>query len=378
VIAGSGNDGHLNGIAFPACTPGILSVGAVYDANVGRLPTNSCTDETTRTDQVTCFSNSASYLTMLAPGAVITAAGLSLVGTSQATPHVSGAVAVLRAAFPSDSLARTVSRLVANGVQVIDHGNGIPKPRLNLFGATQPLPPCGAQTLPNPGSVVGNLLSSDCQAEDANQALVYYADLYRFTGNAGQQVVLEMSSAEFHTWFGLVSPANPNAFAATSSSLGARGARLSFTLPVSGTWTVQASSYFSGESGAYTLTIGSGSVPSICTPNAATVCLNNGRFRVQATYSTADRRTGSATARARTSDTGLFWFFSANNIEAVVKVVNGCSLNQRYWVFAAGLTNVAVTLTVTDTRNGQVRIYTNRVGNAFAPVQDTSAFATCP
>ena len=27
------------------------------------------------------------------------------------------------------------------------------------------------------------------------------------------------------------------------------------------------------------------------------------------------------------------WFFSSNNREAIVKVVDGCSFNQRYWIF---------------------------------------------
>jgi hypothetical protein len=42
------------------------------------------------------------------------------------------------------------------------------------------------------------------------------------------------------------------------------------------------------------------------------------------------------------------------------------------------LTNVEVTLRVTDTRNGTVQTYFNPLGTAFQPVQDTSAFATCP
>jgi hypothetical protein len=33
---------------------------------------------------------------------------------------------------------------------------------------------------------------------------------------------------------------------------------------------------------------------------------------------------------------------------------------------------------VTDTRSGILRTYTNAQGNAFQPVQDTAAFATCP
>ena len=62
----------------------------------------------------------------------------------------------------------------------------------------------------------------------------------------------------------------------------------------------------------------------------------------------------------------------------VVKVLNGCTFNQRYWVFAGGLTNVQVTMTVTDMTNATVKTYTNPLNTAFQPIQDTAAFQTCP
>ncbi|MEP6769608.1 MAG: hypothetical protein ABJC61_13125 [Acidobacteriota bacterium] len=51
---------------------------------------------------------------------------------------------------------------------------------------------------------------------------------------------------------------------------------------------------------------------------------------------------------------------------------------RRWWVFAGGLTNVEVTLTVSDLHTGAVRTYRNPLGTAFQPLQDTAAFATCP
>jgi hypothetical protein len=78
-----------------------------------------------------------------------------------------------------------------------------------------------------------------------------------------------------------------------------------------------------------------------------------------------------------TGDTGYFWFFSPNNVEMVLKAVNGCGFNSSFWVFAGGLTNVNVVTTVTDTQTGVVRSYVNPQGVAFQPLQDTSAFA-CP
>lgn len=79
-----------------------------------------------------------------------------------------------------------------------------------------------------------------------------------------------------------------------------------------------------------------------------------------------------------TDGTGYLWFFSPNNVEAVIKVLNGCPVNNHYWVFAGGLTNVAVNITVTDTSTGTVKTYTNPQSTAFRPLQDNQAFATCP
>jgi hypothetical protein len=117
--------------------------------------------------------------------------------------------------------------------------------------------------------------------------------------------------------------------------------------------------------------------PTACSPTSTSLCLNNNRYRVTASWQTSTA-SGSGTAVALTGDTGYFWFFSSNNVEMVVKVLNGCGLNSRYWVFEGGLTNVYVTTTVTDTLTGAVKIYTNPINTAFQPIQDTAAFATCP
>ncbi len=138
-VIASGNNQFTDGISSPACTPNSVSVGAVYDANVGAITyTGLCSDATTAADKVTCFSNSASFLTLLAPGALISAGGTTSAGTSQAAPHAAGAVAVLRARFPADTLDDTVARLVDTGTPVLDTRNSITKPRLRLLDAARP------------------------------------------------------------------------------------------------------------------------------------------------------------------------------------------------------------------------------------------------
>ena len=114
-----------------------------------------------------------------------------------------------------------------------------------------------------------------------------------------------------------------------------------------------------------------------CAPGPSTLCLNDGRFKVEAAFDTGTQQGQAQTAKL-TEETGYLWFFSSANVEAVVKVLDACAFNQRFWVFAGGLTDVRVTLTITDTRTGTVKTYANPGGTAFQPIQDTSAFATCP
>ncbi len=59
------------------------------------------------------------------------------------------------------------------------------------------------------------------------------------------------------------------------------------------------------------------------------------------------------------------------------RVLDGCAINDRFWVFAAGATSVEYTLRVTDTETGAVNEYVNPLGNAADALTDTQAFATC-
>jgi hypothetical protein len=114
-------------------------------------------------------------------------------------------------------------------------------------------------------------------------------------------------------------------------------------------------------------------------PNAASLSLHQGRFRAEVTWRDFDGNAGPGRAGAPAADgSGLFWFFSPQNWELLVKVIDGCSLNHRFWVFAAATTNVGYTLTVTDTRTGRTARYENPLGRRSPAVTDTSAFDTCP
>ncbi len=110
---------------------------------------------------------------------------------------------------------------------------------------------------------------------------------------------------------------------------------------------------------------------------ATPLSLAGDRFRVSASWQTATA-SGPGHPVALTRDAGYFWFFDPSSVEVVVKVIDGCSLNNREWVFAGGLTNVSVVLTVTDTQSGLSKAYFNPLGAAFRPIQDTDAFSICP
>jgi phospholipase/carboxylesterase len=113
-----------------------------------------------------------------------------------------------------------------------------------------------------------------------------------------------------------------------------------------------------------------------CLPSPTALCLRD-RFRVEATWETATGH-GDAGVVQLSHESGYLWFFAAANAEVDVKVLDGCGLNQRYWVFAAGTTDVGVALTVTDTASGQSARYVRPRGVPFQPVLDTGALATCP
>jgi hypothetical protein len=116
-----------------------------------------------------------------------------------------------------------------------------------------------------------------------------------------------------------------------------------------------------------------------CIADSTHLCLQQGRFRVAVTWQTDNGQSGAGTVvQPPAADSGLFWFFAPDNWEMLVKVLDGCAVNQHVWVFAAATTNVQYTLTVTDTVTGKVISYQNPAGRAAAPVTDTSAFATCP
>lgn len=115
-----------------------------------------------------------------------------------------------------------------------------------------------------------------------------------------------------------------------------------------------------------------------CQPRADVLCLQRGRFRVEASWEDGQGGRGPGQSVSLTDESGYFWFFERNNVEVIAKMLDACALSRGYWFFAAGLTDVGVRITVTDLFGGEVKTYTNPGGQAFLPIQDTDAFLTCP
>ena len=109
------------------------------------------------------------------------------------------------------------------------------------------------------------------------------------------------------------------------------------------------------------------------------MCLNNGRFEVQVDWRDQGGQSGTAKVVPYGSDdSGLFWFFDGSNWEMLVKVLDGCGLNDHFWVFYAATTDQQFTLSVRDTISGNTVEYINPLKHPADAVTDTLAFDTCP
>jgi hypothetical protein len=149
-FAASGNNANATQMSLPACISTVVSVGAVYDANVGSISWGNpqvCRDLTTAADQVACITNGVPDLQ--APGALITSSFIgggtaTLGGTSMASPHAAGTAALLIQAKPSITPTEIETVLQTTGVPVTDPKNGQTRPRINAFAAVSAVLSCTA------------------------------------------------------------------------------------------------------------------------------------------------------------------------------------------------------------------------------------------
>jgi subtilisin family serine protease len=216
-VVAAGNDAtpggtFRDGIAYPACTGAAFPVGATYSAASGSLVWGSgadaCTDTAIVADRLTCFSQDGEQLALLAPGAMITAAGVTLGGTSQAAPHVAGAAAVLAQARPQSTAGDLEAYLRTSSTVLTDARTGRSHPRLDLLAALRAAVPVpndprsAARVLPGWG---GQLTQTTWGATKEPGEPLHAGDTggssvwFRWTATQGGTLVLSTSGSDFDT-----------------------------------------------------------------------------------------------------------------------------------------------------------------------------------
>ncbi len=145
VFAASGNNGYCDGLTMPACLSQTISVGAAYQKSVGPKEycvssrsyckrkgdkcRHICRDDPTGEDLVSCCSNSADFLDILAQSGG---------RTSGAAAYATGAAAVIQGYFKQTrgwllSVDQLKEAMIRMAEPVRDRRNGRVKPRINIY-----------------------------------------------------------------------------------------------------------------------------------------------------------------------------------------------------------------------------------------------------
>jgi subtilisin family serine protease len=128
-IISSGNDGYCKSISAPACISSAISVGATTDS-----------------DTVASYSNSATFMSLLAPGSAITSSipgsgYASWYGTSMAAPHVTGAWALIKQQMSTATVTEILNAFQSTGVSITDSKcPSVTKKRINAAQALASFP----------------------------------------------------------------------------------------------------------------------------------------------------------------------------------------------------------------------------------------------
>ena len=125
----------------------------------------------------------------------------------------------------------------------------------------------------------------------------------------------------------------------------------------------------------------------VCAPSATTACLQQGAFEVSVSFDAAGAAFIPVVAGVPSGsaefvddigdDAAVFEFYDDDQYDALVRVIDGCPINNRYWVFVAGATDAETEITVTESATSNTRIYSSPAGQPFQSVLDTTAFDTC-
>lgn len=112
-----------------------------------------------------------------------------------------------------------------------------------------------------------------------------------------------------------------------------------------------------------------------CVPSDTQKCFQSNQFGVSVDWTSPSASGSAQVLPLSVPDTGLFRFDDPGAAEVLVKVLDGCSLNNFYWVFAAQVSDHGQLLRITETGSGIVKTYSNTLGELPAPLIDTEAFS---
>ncbi|MDA8018222.1 MAG: hypothetical protein MPN21_12315 [Thermoanaerobaculia bacterium] len=114
-----------------------------------------------------------------------------------------------------------------------------------------------------------------------------------------------------------------------------------------------------------------------CVEGVTTVCLLSDRFSVEVDWDDTFTSGKGQVIPLATDDTGSFFYQDARYAELVVRILDGCALNDSFWIFSIGLSDAIQTITVTDTTLGSVQTYDNALGD-FPTLTDVNALPCNP
>ena len=113
-----------------------------------------------------------------------------------------------------------------------------------------------------------------------------------------------------------------------------------------------------------------------CVADDRTRCLQDSRYAVTVDWWTTGGASGKGSVvHAGTNDSAMFHFFGPNNWEVLIKVLDGCAINGRVWVFGAATTDLGYAIRATDTVTGTAKEYRNEPGMPAPAITDATAFA---
>ena len=115
-----------------------------------------------------------------------------------------------------------------------------------------------------------------------------------------------------------------------------------------------------------------------CAPNQVATTLNGG-YDVRMCFETpSGAQMDASNYHLEATASGLLYFFDRDNVEVLVKVLDGCAINGHRWVFVAPVTTLAFSLEITERATGRRFAHRNPKSLTAETRADTAAFPCDP